>query len=680
MLHLASSAPHAVPSARVARVPRAARAVIALAALGLALLLAAGCERSPAPEVSLAERRAQQAPYQQRHAATSAAASDSQQTAMTPLDTLFVGYDAATLRALRPDTTGAAAWVDSMLAALSLEEKIGQLIIVQLPPTGGLRARIGGAARALVDRGVGGFLIPRTLGPREVHHRVRRVQRRAEVPLFIAADYERGAGRFSNAFTELPSSMALGATRDSALAAAAGRLTAIESRAAGVNLLFAPVVDVNNNPANPIINIRSYGARPALVGRMATAFVRAAQAQGLLTTLKHFPGHGNTSTDSHAQMGAVTSTPEELRRIELAPYRVVLEATDPAAVMTAHLWIEALDAEPLPATFSRNALTGVLRERLGFDGLIVTDDVKMGALQNDFSLAERVLRPLEAGADVVLTPEDVEAGVDAVKGAVDEGRLSEARLDRSVRRVLRAKARAGLHRRRLVEEHVLEELLERPRGEVIAQAIADRAVTLLKNGSAADSAAVLPLREGEEIALVQLSNYRDSESIDAAMDDFAAVLEERNPVTAFRFEDEVSEEARAEVLRAAAEADVVVLALYLRLTSGRGEAGLFDAQKPLARALMERQSAPEASAGGTPVALVTLGNPYAPAAFPDAAALITVYDQTLASAFAAARVLRGRQPPRGELPVTVGPYAYGHGLDHVGEGAQEGTGTAARRR
>src|SRR5690606_24829544 len=197
---------------------------------------------------------------------------------------------------------------------------------------------------AVQDMGVGGFLVPRLLDPEEVFEETQRLQAATPVPLFFAADYERGTGRFNNALTELPSNMALGATRDTVLAAAAGRLTAIESRALGINLLFAPVVDVNNNPDNPIINIRSYGEDPALVGAMATAFVREAQRHGVLTTLKHFPGHGNTTTDSHARMGTVGSDFAELDSIELRPYRDVLTGPHPSAgVMTAHLWVPALD-------------------------------------------------------------------------------------------------------------------------------------------------------------------------------------------------------------------------------------------------------------------------------------------------------------------------------------------------
>ena len=574
-------------------------------------------------------------------------------TAAIRLDALFRHYDPSLLRIEPPDTADVRRWADSTLAALSLDEKIGQLFIVNLPEPdvrGDIRRE---AVEAVREHGVGGFLVPRLLAPRRLFGQTSALQALSDVPLFFAADYERGAGRFSNALTELPSNMALGATRDPLLAAAAGRLTAIESRAVGVNLLFAPVVDVNNNPKNPIINIRSYGENPELVGRMAAAFVQEAQAHGLLTTLKHFPGHGNTSVDSHLRMGVVGGDRAALDRVELAPYRVVLGAdVRPAAVMSAHLWMEALDREPLPATFSPNALRHLLRDSLGFEGLVITDDVKMGGLREEYSLAERVVRPLQAGADVVLTPENLGSAIQAVKGAVEDGRLPETDLDRSVRRILEAKARAGLHRQRSAGADVLDALLEKPLGQPIAQAIADSALTLLKSSS------ILPLGGEKKIALVQLSNYLGAESISAAMDSLQVKLGRTHTVAETRYDEAPSVRERERTVQAATEADVVVLALYLRLQAGRGEAGLLREQADLARRVLE---------AGTPVVLVTFGNPYAASAFADAEALLVAYDQSIASVQAAADVLEGRQPARGRLPIAVAPYPFGAGLGAVAE-------------
>ncbi len=549
------------------------------------------------------------------------------------------------------DAEAAERWVDSLMATLTRDEKIGQLFIVDLPVRGRDRLVEAEALKAVRTYGVGGFLVRRLMPPRAVFEAARRLQRDAAVPLFFAADYERGVGRFDNALTELPSNMALGATRDTLLAAVAGRLTAVESRAVGVNLLFAPVVDVNNNAENPIINIRSYGEDPDLVARMAGAFVREAEDAGVLTTLKHFPGHGNTSVDSHTRMGVVGGDAGTLGRVELRPYRVLVgRPHPPAGVMSAHLWAPAFDRAPTPATFSRRVLHDLLRDSLGFEGFVVTDDVRMGALRGRHPLAERVVRPLQAGADLILTPEDLPGAIRAVREALRTGRLGGDALDASVRRILRAKARAGLYAGPPADASALDTLLAHPYGAPVAQAVAERSVTLLRTAPA------LPLSPASRVALLQLANYRSSESIAAAMDAFADTLASAYVVRE-RFERAPTPAQSSAALRAAERADVVVAALYLRLRSGRGEAGLNAGQERFVRRLL---------ALDVPVALVVFGNPYAVTTFSEAGAHLVAYDQTLASVRAAAAVLRGALDPEGRLPITVDPYPYGAGLGALG--------------
>lgn len=560
------------------------------------------------------------------------------------LDALFPEHDLAMMAWQRPDSAEAARWADSVLTALTLEEKIGQLFIIHLPRPNRRSRREDEALEAVQTYGVGGFLTPRLLSPHVVLAETRRLQQAANVPLFFAADYERGVGRFNNTLTELPSNMALGATRDTLLAAAAGRLTALESRALGVNLILAPVVDVNNNPDNPIINYRSYGEDPELVGQMAAAFVREAQRHGVLTTLKHFPGHGNTAVDSHTRMGIVSGDAEALDRVEFSPYRQVLSRGGAAAVMSAHLWVPALDAQRLPATFSHRALRDVLRDSLGFDGFVITDDIRMGALRNTYAADERIVRALSAGTDVILTPKSLPAALEAVKAALQRGALDQAAIDRSVRRILWAKARAGLHRRRAADEAVLAYLLEKPRGAFLARTIADRAVTLLKTDP------VLPFGPAQRTALVQLSNVDESPSIEAAMDTLAALLA---PAGEARLGKEPARADTAEAFRITAAADVVVLTLYLRLQSGRGKAGLFPRQEQFVRRLIAQKR---------PVILVTFGNPYAVTPLAEAQGLIVAYEQALVSVAAVAGVLQGQQRASGLLPITVDPYRFGDGL------------------
>ncbi|MEX0747221.1 MAG: glycoside hydrolase family 3 N-terminal domain-containing protein [Rhodothermales bacterium] len=565
---------------------------------------------------------------------------------LSRIDSLFLNYRGDFTPVGVPDSAEVRGWVESTMAGMTLDEKIGQLFIVHLS-TDDYTALSNEAVRTVRRHRPGGFLVPRLLEPREVFDEMQRLQKESRIPLFIAADYERGVGRFNNALTELPSNMAIGATRDTMFAAAAGRLTAIEARSVGVNLLFAPVVDVNNNPDNPIINIRSYGEDPELVGRMAAAFVREAQEYGLLTTLKHFPGHGNTSVDTHSKMGTIGGTRADLDRVELHPYRTVMAAARPAAVMSAHLWIKALEDEPIPATFSKDVLGGLLRNELGFDGVVITDDIRMGALQFEYDTAQRILRPILAGADVILTPADVGEAINVLRQAVDDGRLTVERLDESVRRILTAKASAALHLERYADEARLNHLMDEPLGAYIAQEIADHSITVLKT---TDN---LPL-DAQRIAVVHLTNFRGSESIPAAMD---LIDETLKPAESVRFEGDPTARQLSNAVAKTEEADVVILALYLRLQAGRGEAGLFEGQTRLVNELLK---------GRVPVVLVTFGNPYAASTFSDADAILVAYDQSLQTAYAAARVLKGEQPAQGRLPITVEPFEFGSGLEGVG--------------
>ena len=566
------------------------------------------------------------------------------------LDSLFIDYDRTIVGQIAPDSVGAVTWADSMIAVLTLEEKIGQLFITNLSSSTSSRAQRD-ALDAVRENKVGGFLVSRAMDPQDVYEMTSLLQSESNVPLFFAADYERGVGRFSNNLTEMPSNMGLGATRDPVFAAAAGRLTAIEGRAVGVNMVFAPVVDVNNNPENPTINIRSYGEDPELVGLMAKKFVTEAQALGMLTTLKHFPGHGNSEVDSHSRMGTIYGDRTSLNEIELYPYRLVFnESVQPTAVMSAHLWSPAFDSEPLPATFSRNLLQNLLRDTLSFNGLIITDDVKMGALQNDYSLEERVVNPLLAGADIVLTPKDLERSLEVVKEAVEEGTVSMEALDRSVRRVLIAKASSGLHQVRSVDKPVLDYLLASPRGERLAQAAADRAVTLLQNDN------LLPLQFGKKVALIQLANLRNSPSIEAAMDLFTDLVTDSLSVDEMRIGMTPGDREISQLMDMAEDAEAIVVVMYLRLRAGRGEAGLYEEQEEVLDDL-----------GGLdkPIVFVTLGNPYAITPYSDAEALLVAYEQSMASVRSVASIISGTRNPGGKLPITVGQFAYGSGLERT---------------
>ena len=523
----------------------------------------------------------------------------------------YAGFEAPP----RPPEAEAQAWADSALATLSLEQRVAQMFVVEL---GGVRDPDG-----LARLGVGGFHVHRRTPPREVLAATNRLQRAAPLPLLVAADFEWGVGTDASNFTSLPAAMAYGAADSEALTEAGGAVTALEARAIGVNVVWGPVADVNDNPLNPIINTRSFGGRPARVGALAAAFVRGLQGHGVLAALKHFPGHGNTDTDTHLDFASVPGDWDRLWRTELAPYRVALRER-PGFVMSTHLWARALDRAATPATFSRRALSDVLRDSLGYDGLVTTDALNMGAVRKRYGFPDRVVLPVRAGADVVLFPPRPREGIRAVVAAVERGEIPRAQIDASARRVLLAKARLGLHRSRLADRDRLDRMLTTVRGADFARALSRASVTVVRDGG-------LPL--AGRVALVQLAGF------DAG-----------GPMT--RLERDLRPESAVRVTRrgsgaeaaaqAAARADVAVVALHLDVMQGRRE--LTAGQRAALRSVV---------AAGTPVVLVVLGNPYAAAALPEAVGVVVAYDPTVRTASAVADVLAGRQRATGRLPVEV---------------------------
>ncbi len=310
-----------------------------------------------------------------------------------------------------------------------------------------------------------------------------RMQRLAKVPLLVGSDFERGASMRVNGVTVFPHAMAFGAAGDPAFSRFEGEVTAREARALGVQWVYYPVADVNNNPDNPIINIRSFGENPQDVAAQVKAFIEGAHADKknyVLTTAKHFPGHGDTAVDTHLNLASIPADMDRLQRVELVPFKAAIEA-NVDAIMTAHIAVPALAPPNLPATLSPEILTGLLRKQLGFKGLVITDSLEMGGIAQGFSAADAAVRALEAGADTLLMPADPDAAIRAVVGAVQSGRLTRSRIQESVVKILSAKERVGLDRKRLVDLEAIGDLVNSPEDNARAQEIADRAVTLVRN-------------------------------------------------------------------------------------------------------------------------------------------------------------------------------------------------------
>jgi beta-N-acetylhexosaminidase len=383
----------------------------------------------------------------------------------------FPGVDASAGRMLGRATPGATTllssadrrWIDRTLFSLTLREKVAQLI---MPWVGGDYAAIGSpefehVRRWVEDDRVGGLVLSIGL-PLSYAAKLNELQRRARLPLLIASDMENGPGMRLGGIYALPSMlpqgggtvfppvMALGATRSEDLAFQLGQVLGTEARAIGVHLAFGPVLDVNSNPANPIINTRSFGENPALVSSLAQAYIRGAHSRGLLTTGKHFPGHGDTDVDSHIDLPTIRADRAGIDSVDLPPFRHAI-AGGIDAIMTGHIAAVGIEGDSAgPATLSPGFMSGVLRDELGFRGVLFTDAMTMGGIAKRYGATEPLVMAMEAGADVLLMPRNVTVAIETVLAAVTSGRLTEARIDASVRRLLTAKARAGLWTGRLV--------------------------------------------------------------------------------------------------------------------------------------------------------------------------------------------------------------------------------------
>ena len=542
-------------------------------------------------------------------------------------------------------------WVGRTLEKMTLEEKIGQMIAVRF--TGAFRNSdseyLKNLESLIATDKIGGLV----LAGGEVYETAgltNALQKLARVPLLVASDFERGAGNQITNATLFPPLMSLGAAGSEDLAFEMGRITALEGRAMGIHMTYAPVVDVNINPDNPIINTRSVGEDPALVSRISGAFIRGCQENGMIATAKHFPGHGDTAQDSHLLLPTITADRERLEKIELAPFRDAVNA-GVRAVMTSHLFVPALDPTPnLPATLSSPILTGLLRKSFGFKGLIVTDAMEMAGITNSYAPEDAALRAVLAGADMVLLPPEPARVAASLAAAVRDGKIPARRIDESVRRILEAKAWLGLNRERFVRIEDLPRRVAPRRFVDQAYKTFERAVTLVRN-----ERDLIPLAgAGRKIAVFSLSSDQGDYFAGRA---FVAEMKKRDPeILAFYADGDTGEdELDADAARCAG-VDTVIFALFSRLTSSKGSVDL----EPKHTALVKYFAAQE---GGPAVLAVSFGSPYFLRHFPEVDGYVCMYRNTPETQQIAARALFGELDITGKLPVSLpGLYPAGHGI------------------
>ncbi|HKV06412.1 MAG TPA: glycoside hydrolase family 3 N-terminal domain-containing protein [Candidatus Acidoferrales bacterium] len=553
-----------------------------------------------------------------------------------------------------PSSSG---WVEQTLKKMTLREKLGQMLMVSYFGvfSSAESPEYKEALHQVEENHVGGLIIVTDRGPLGIERSqvyptavvTNELQRRAKIPLLVGADFESGTGMRLDEGTSFPSAMAIGATGDPKLAHAAGKFTALEARAAGVQWIFAPDADVNNNPDNPIINIRSFGEDPASVAAYVKEFVRGVEESGALATAKHFPGHGDVGVDSHIALATVPGDRRALESTELVPFRAAIEA-GVSSIMPGHLAVPAFEPDPnVPATLSRNILTGLLRDEMQFRGLIVTDALDMGGVTSMYPPGEAAVRAVEAGTDVLLMSPSPDAAIAGIEDAVRTGRISEKRIDASVRRILAAKARLGLNKNRYADVERLNEKFARPEYETAAQKIADRGVTLLR-----DLPHTLPLDATRplRILLVALSSDPDPDpgetiepEIRPRVDSLAVLRADTQYVTVGTLQ-----------LPPPDTYDVAVAALFVRVTDRKGNVGFPEDQRAFVNKLL---------ATGKPAVVVAFGSPYLIEQFPNAKTWLAEFSTNDVSQRAAARALFGQIAIAGEIPVTVpGTVKRGDGL------------------
>ncbi len=590
---------------------------------------------------------------------------------------------------------GGEKWAEKTLHKLSLEEKVGQLFMVwvraeflnvnspeylQLRDT--MRKYHVGSF-AMTVRWEPPFLYRNQ--PYEAAELLNRLQKDSKLPLLIAADFERGVTMRLHGATTFPHAMAFGAAGKTDYAEAFGRITAQESRAIGVHWNFFPDADVNSNPANPIINTRSFGEDPEQVGDLAAAYIRGSRANGMMTTAKHFPGHGDTATDSHLSLAQVTGDRARLGAVELAPFRKAI-AAGVDAVMVAHVTVPALEPDPnRVATTSPAIVTDLLRHQLGFPGIVVTDALDMAGLTRLYSanIGRAAVEAFKAGNDLLLIPADLEASYNAVLEAARSGEIPAAQLDASVLKLLKAKASLGLHQARLVDIDALPDVVGKPENLAMGQQISDAAVTLVR-----DNGKLLPLKQSgttrdglpyqhvEEVrnglvALVLSEDVR-TESGRALERAIKARVSDANVI----YVDPRSAAAmKPAILNAVDEAQAVIAAIYVVPTAGKAmksvngvtnSVALNDASGALLQAVLEH------AAQKTVVA--AMGNPYVAQDFPAIQNYLCTFSNAGVSEISAVKALFGEIEIRGRLPVSIPNIAQrGAGIERPPQRAEEGS-------
>lgn len=582
----------------------------------------------------------------------------------------FPASDPAPEQKFRPSAK-AWKWADKTLAKMSIDEKIGQLVHIGIN-AGFLNQEspeYKNLSRQITENHVGGIVIF-VGGVYETVHLVNRMQAQAKIPLLISADFETGAGMRFYETLNFPWNMAIAATGNADFARREGEIVANESRALGVQQVFAPVVDVNNNADNPVINVRAYSENPEEVARFGTAFMEGLQSRNVLATAKHFPGHGDTNVDSHRGLPVINLSREQLEKNELLPFRKLIGA-GVGSIMVSHISMPQIDntavellklppkstyadssviteGTTMPATLSSNVIQNILEKDMNFDGLIVTDAMDMNGLTLYFEPEEAAVRAILAGNDVLLKPTDADVTIRGIREAVKTGRITEERINRSVRKQLAWKYQLGLTKQKITPIEAVDTIVSGSQARQLSTEIANAAITLVK-----DENKMLPLQKNKKIALLCITNGEDRGGVGSTL--MSALRGMNFEVERIIIEERSTEKDVREAINKAGKAEVVIAGLFGRVRSGaKSSVGLPDAGVNVLREVLKRN----------PNTInISFGNPYLLKNFPEMKNYLVAYGDMTSLQQAAARAITGAIDIQGVLPITISDaYPRGTGI------------------
>jgi beta-N-acetylhexosaminidase len=548
----------------------------------------------------------------------------------------------------KPDKA-AIRWVNKVYSSLTLKEKVGQLVVpftttyYQSDDSRSFKDLV----KQIKKNKVGGFIF--SLGDvYSIANLANALQKYSKVPLLMSADFEKGVAMRIERATLFPNNMALGATYDESLAFKMGKIVGREGRALGVHQNYAPDMDVNNNPKNPIINVRSFGEDPYLVAKMGNAFIKGLHTGGMVSTVKHFPGHGDTEVDSHSDLPVLNFSRSRLDSLELIPFKSAIENLVPS-VMIAHLSIPVLDnTKNLPGSLSYKVITDLLKNELKFRGLVVTDGMEMRGISKNFSTSEATIKAIQAGEDIVLMPPNPEIAVKAIYNAVRKGDISQKRIEESVKKILMLKYCLGLNKNKFTNLGAISKIVNSDLNNDIAQEIARKAVTVLKNDS------ILPIQRNGIPRVVCISVSDNSDPTTGAIFEKGFSGRYRN-AEFYRIDSRATDVEFEKIYNRAKDADMLILPVYLKVRSYSGSVSFNKQQKKYIDSLYNLKKK---------TFMLSFGNPYVISDYPQSSAYLTTYGDAPVSIEAGIESIFGEIPITGKLPINIPGYAK------IGEGLQ----------